>query len=248
MRIPFIPNTVILLLLVLAGTTLYALRAGYVSNGLIPLPAVDLESGSGMFLDWRIAALAQDRDACAIQVLASPLVSAKAVPDASEKPGCYWINAVTLETSAGAQIGASPLSCPMAAAFTLWVAHVVQPEAERAFGSRVKAIADFGTYSCRAIIGGFFQKYAKYLRQIDESMLMSEHATANAIDVSAFTLENGESISVERNFRDGGTKGAFLHAIHDGACSYFRVVLGPDANKEHYNHFHLDRGFLRACR
>lgn len=248
MRVPFIPNTVIWLLLVLAATGLYALRGGYVSEAMLPLPAVDLESGSGMFLDWRIAALAQDREACATQVLASPLVKARPVADATEKKGCYWINAVTLETAAGAQIGASPLSCPMAAAFTMWVAHVVQPEAQRVFGSRVKAITDFGTYSCRNIIGGFYQKYAKYLRQFDETTLMSEHATANAIDVSAFALENGETINIEKHWRAGGQKGDFLHAIHDGACNYFRVTLGPDANKDHYNHFHLDRGFLRACR
>jgi hypothetical protein len=33
---------------------------------------------------------------------------------------------------------------------------------------------------------------------------------------------------------------AFLHRIHSGACEIFGTVLGPEANDEHRNHFHLD--------
>ena len=33
---------------------------------------------------------------------------------------------------------------------------------------------------------------------------------------------------------------AFLHRIHDDACSIFGTVLGPDANAAHHDHFHLD--------
>jgi hypothetical protein len=33
---------------------------------------------------------------------------------------------------------------------------------------------------------------------------------------------------------------AFLHQAHDGACSIFGTVLGPDANDAHHDHFHLD--------
>jgi hypothetical protein len=35
-------------------------------------------------------------------------------------------------------------------------------------------------------------------------------------------------------------KSAFLRAIHKAACAIFSTVLGPDANKAHRNHFHLD--------
>jgi hypothetical protein len=35
-------------------------------------------------------------------------------------------------------------------------------------------------------------------------------------------------------------KTVFLHAIHRAACSLFATVLGPEANKAHKNHFHLD--------
>jgi hypothetical protein len=37
-----------------------------------------------------------------------------------------------------------------------------------------------------------------------------------------------------------GGKPAFLHAVHKAACTVFSTVLGPEANKAHKNHFHLD--------
>jgi hypothetical protein len=37
-----------------------------------------------------------------------------------------------------------------------------------------------------------------------------------------------------------GGKAAFLHAIHEAACAIFSTVLGPEADKAHRNHFHLD--------
>jgi hypothetical protein len=41
---------------------------------------------------------------------------------------------------------------------------------------------------------------------------------------------------------DGGLEGkaAFLRAVHKAACTIFATVLGPEANKAHKNHFHLD--------
>jgi hypothetical protein len=35
-------------------------------------------------------------------------------------------------------------------------------------------------------------------------------------------------------------KMAFLHAAHGAACRIFGTVLGPEANKAHKNHFHVD--------
>jgi hypothetical protein len=35
-------------------------------------------------------------------------------------------------------------------------------------------------------------------------------------------------------------KAVFLRAIHKAACTIFSTVLGPEANKAHKNHFHLD--------
>jgi hypothetical protein len=35
-------------------------------------------------------------------------------------------------------------------------------------------------------------------------------------------------------------KAAFLRGVHKAACATFATVLGPEANKAHKNHFHLD--------
>ena len=71
---------------------------------------------------------------------------------------------------------------------------------------------------------------------------------ANAIDITGFTLTNGKRVSILRDWPRRGAKAAFLREVHAGACDFFRVTLGPDSNKLHLDHFHLDRGLLRACR
>jgi hypothetical protein len=35
-------------------------------------------------------------------------------------------------------------------------------------------------------------------------------------------------------------EGIFLHAVHESACSVFGTVLGPEANNDLNEHFHLD--------
>ncbi|HEX5958218.1 MAG TPA: extensin family protein [Hyphomicrobiaceae bacterium] len=41
-------------------------------------------------------------------------------------------------------------------------------------------------------------------------------------------------------------KPAFLRAIHQAACGIFSTVLGPEANKAHKNHFHLDMAVRKS--
>jgi Extensin-like protein C-terminus len=120
------------------------------------------------------------------------------------------------------------LNCPMIAALNNWVKDVVQPEAQARFNTRVVEIESFGTYSCRGING-------------DAGARLSEHAFANAIDVSGFRLADGREISIMRDWPMGDAQAqAFLRDVHAGACGYFTTVLGPGYNFLHYNHFHLD--------
>lgn len=246
-RVPFVPNSVLLLGIVLVATGIYVAQGGYVSARYLPLPALDLKSGTGWFIDWRLAALNQDRALCTA-VLTGPEIEAAPVADRPRQEGCGWINAVRVERVGGASLGVEPLTCPVAAAFALWVNHVVQPAAEKHLGSRVTGIRHLGTYSCRRIVGGFWGKYGKYLEKVDPGASMSQHASANAIDIGGFRLANGDTVSVLKDWPGEGAKARFLRVIHEGACRYFRVTLGPDANKEHRDHFHFDRGFLRSCR
>jgi len=49
------------------------------------------------------------------------------------------------------------------------------------------------------------------------------------------------------NSEDPQVRG-FLRALHRAACARFSVVLGPDANAFHRDHFHFDMGPGPYCR
>ena len=69
---------------------------------------------------------------------------------------------------------------------------------------------------------------------------LSEHGYANALDISRFTLASGEVVTVKGGWYGTARERAFLRDIHDGACTMFTTVLGPEYNAEHRDHFHMD--------
>lgn len=236
MRIPFIPNT--LLLLVIGLLILIAVMGyrGHVRTSMMPFPVLDVNQ-SWFMTSWRIQGLKYDKAACRL-TMAHKSVNSRPVADSPIKNGCGWENAVRLQSLAGAGFAGARVGCPVAAALALWMNRVVQPAAQKHLGTRVKRIIHFGTYSCRNIRGSLFSKYLN---------MRSEHATANAIDIGGFRLENGKTVSVLKHWRSKSAMSKFLKEIHYGACSYFRVVLGPEANRLHADHFHFDRGMLIRC-
>lgn len=237
-QIPLVPNTIKLLVIVLLLTFGLAVRAGYVPARYSPFAPVDLADPSGWFMDWRLASLADDRTMCRA-ILQPPHVNASPVNARVNEKGCGWTNGFRVASAGGVRLSSSmTMSCQAAAALSLWLEHRVQPAAERHFSSRVSRVQHVGGYNCRHIRGSI----GRYIE------ILSEHAKANAIDITGFTLANGQRISVLRDWPRAGAKADFLHEIHQDACSFFRVTLGPEANKLHRDHFHLDRGFLRACR
>ncbi len=148
--------------------------------------------------------------------------------------GCGYPDGVSISRSGVSFGGPVVLSCQAAVALVMWERHVLQPQAQRVFGKRVASVETYGTYSCRNV----------YHR---ENARRSQHATANAIDVAGVTLEGGPAITVRYGWQTG-EQGHFLKAVRDGACGLFRVVLSPDYNKAHADHFHFDMGRWMACR
>jgi len=209
---------------------------GMVSQSWSPFPPISLETPGQWFTDPRLAALRFDRALCR-SVLRSPHIEATAIPDEPIRDRCGWSNAVRISSAGGTRIGIDKLTCETAAALALWIEYDVQPAAVAAFGKRVASVQNFGTYSCRTIIGNPMWKNVP-----------SQHATANAIDISGFALEDGTQINVKRDWRRGGKEGDFLRSIHQSACRLFRVALSPDFNEAHHDHFHFDRGFLVRCK
>lgn len=120
------------------------------------------------------------------------------------------------------------MTCPVAAALELWRTKTVIPAARDIFGAEVVRIEHLGTYSCRRLYGR-------------DDGPWSEHATANAIDISAFVLADGRRISLIDDWDGDEDERRFLRIVRDGACGVFATVLSPDYNTAHADHFHFDQ-------
>ena len=154
-------------------------------------------------------------------------------PDQSTGNGCGFTNALTLDRSTTPYSNTISMTCAQTAALYIWELHVMIPQAEKLLGSTVERIVTFGTYSCRNVAG---------------SHRRSEHAVANAIDIAAFKLADGRTVDVRSNWGKDTPEGRFLKKVHSGACRLFSVVLGPDYNAAHADHFHFDMGSGDVCR
>lgn len=224
-----------LLVLFVLGAAFAAFWLGLVPQRYSPFAPISLGEPPSWFVDIRLAALRRDPDRCRA-VLVEPHIKATPIPDSPFKDGCGWSNAVRLSGVGGTEIGVEQLTCEEAAALALWVEHEVQPLALSTFGSRVASLEDMGAYSCRNMIGNS--------RWRD---MRSQHALANAIDISGFKLADGRIITVAKDYKGTGPEGAFLREVHMRACRYFRVAIGPEFNAAHWNHLHLDRGVFERC-
>ena len=161
------------------------------------------------------------------------------LPDQYYGAGCSTLNTVRLATlhsdnAALALSNLGPVTCPLAASFAGWARFGADRAARQILGSALVRIETMGSYSCRNVAG---------------SGRRSAHATANAIDISAFILADGRRISVLGDWINGTTqKRRFLTTIHDSACKRFGTVLGPDYNAAHRDHLHLELSNRAYCR
>ena len=128
-------------------------------------------------------------------------------------------------------------TCPVAAAMEIWKRDTLDPAAQDIFGSPIASVEHLGAYSCRRLYGR------------DEGP-WSEHATANALDIAGFVLDDGTRISVLRDWEGEGDEARFLREVRDGACGAFSTVLSPDYNAAHADHFHfdMDNRWTGVCR
>lgn len=127
------------------------------------------------------------------------------------------------------------MTCRLAAGYVLWERRVLRPAARELLAADVAAVEHYGAYACRRIYGGVDGR-------------VSQHATADALDVAAVRLRDGRRISIARDWPGEDAEARFLRRIRDGACGPFRAVLSPDYNVAHRDHLHLDQGAYRVCR
>jgi hypothetical protein len=119
------------------------------------------------------------------------------------------------------------LRCPMIPQVDRWIATVIEPAARDTYGADLVEITVAASYGCRP------------MNNVPGAQL-SEHGHANALDVSAFTFSDGTRITVKSGWHGDLRERAFLHAVHDGACTQFTTVLSPDYDSHHHDHFHVD--------
>ena len=212
-----------------------------------PWAPLDVMAPPNFLTDYKLSRARASPTAC-LSALSQTGMVYDLLPDRITGPGCGFDNAVRLR-SAGVRIGpALPLSCPMALNFFMWERHALQPAAERNFGQRVAAIEHLGSYACRNINRG------EGTPPDAPTGSRSRHATADALDIAAFTLEDGKRITVIKDWGDDTTaapqrpQAQMLAEAHKGACRFFPGVLGPDYNAVHRDHFHLETGGYRMCR
>ena len=196
-----------------------------------PFTPPDLLERPYWLTSTKLKVLDRDPEDCSI-AFASAGVDAVILPRVERGRACYLENTIVLRKFSKASMNAEQTRCNIAARLYMWERHVVQPSAQKYFGQGVKEISHFGSYSCRTIA---------------RSHNMSEHATANAFDISGLRLANGRMISVVSGWKAGGKDAEFLHEVRSGLCDYFNLTLSPDYNADHKDHFHVDMGWVRGC-
>jgi hypothetical protein len=144
-------------------------------------------------------------------------------------PGeCGAVDAVQMDTvilSDQGKVAVSPpaiLRCTMAEEVANWIRDDVAPAASK-LGAPLRGLDNFDSYECRG-------------RNRGRGAALSEHGQADALDVRAFKLADGQAIgltdvNVAKDWRDG---------IRSSACARFSTVLGPGSDGYHEEHIHLD--------
>lgn len=155
----------------------------------------------------------------------------EAIPGRVE--GCGIERPVRVQAVSGVRLDRPVrMDCTTATALKTWVEEGVKPVLPR-----VTALDVAAGYVCRTI-------------NHQEGANISEHGKGRAIDISAFFLDSGERLTVLDGWRDDSI-GPRLSRIHAAACGPFATVLGPEADRYHQDHFHLDtsrRGGSPYCR
>lgn len=205
-----------------------------------PFAPLHLQDRPTFITTWKLMRLSQP--AYCRAALATAQLEVTPVPDRETADGCRLEDVVRV-SAAGSETGlrfnASFLaSCPLAVAYAMFERHALQPLARKHFGQEVTQLHHLGSYACRNVRGG---------------SRPSEHASANALDIAAVTLADGRRISLSGHWRDrqaaaSDPEALFLRELRDGACRFFRTVLGPDYNAAHADHLHLDMGGFNICR
>jgi hypothetical protein len=171
--------------------------------------------------------------------LTEAIAIAPSIPDIKGAGGCGGEDLVRLEAvvlPGERRVAVKPaavLRCAMASAIADWIRNDMAPLAA-GLGSTISDLDNFDSFECRG-------------RNRVVGARLSEHGRANALDVRAFKLANGRSISLTDRMVPRELRESVLHSV----CARFSTVLGPGSDWYHEDHIHLDlserRNNYRIC-
>jgi hypothetical protein len=171
--------------------------------------------------------------------LTDAIAIAPSIPDIKGPGGCGGEDLVRLEAVVlpdNRRVTVKPaaiLRCTMASTVADWIRTDMVPLAA-SLGTTIGELDNFDSFECRG-------------RNRVLGAKLSEHGRANALDVRALKLANGQSISLTDRNASRETRETVLHSV----CARFSTVLGPGSDWYHEDHIHLDlmerRGNYKIC-
>ncbi|KUQ54899.1 extensin family protein [Enterobacter bugandensis] len=199
-----------------------------------PFTPLNLDDPPGLITQYKLRRLTPE--ACAsllAQANQKKLIRTQAVADSGGE--CPLNNVVRVRDFGPVSLNGSFLaSCPLALSSALFVSQQARPLTKRFTGSELTRIEHLGSFACRNI---YHRPDAR----------RSEHATAEALDIAAFRLANGERVTVLNGWKSAKTQ-PWLKALLAASCGYYGNGLGPEYNAAHASHFHLGMRGFGLCR
>ncbi|XTZ37514.1 extensin family protein [Salmonella enterica] len=206
----------------------------YLPSYYNPFAPLQLNDPPGRITQYKLRRLTPQ--ACSVLLAeANQQRMLSSTPVADSQGDCPLINVVRVRDFGVVKLSSSFLaSCPLALSSALFVQQQARPLTERYMGSRLTRIDHLGSYACRNIYNRVEAR-------------RSEHASAEALDISAFHLANGQQITVLNGWKQAQTQ-PWLQAMLSASCGYYGNGLGPEYNAAHANHFHLGMRGFGLCR
>ena len=199
-----------------------------------PFTPLSLDDPPGPITQYKLRRLTPE--ACAsLLSQANQKTLIRTQPVADSAGACPLHNVVRVRDFGPVSLNSSFLaSCPLALSSALFVSQQARPLTRTWTGNELVRIEHLGSYACRNI---YHRPDAR----------RSEHATAEALDISAFRLANGERVTILHGWRSTKTQ-PWLQALLTASCGYYGNGLGPEYNAAHANHFHLGMRGFGLCR
>ena len=144
--------------------------------------------------------------------------------------GCGLQDGVKVTSVSGIKLSQPALiDCTTAKALHNWVENGIRPAVGKT-GGGLAGLEVAASYNCRP-------------RNNQKGAKVSEHGRGRAVDLSGVRLANGEVISVLKGWK---ARPKIVKAIHRSACGTFGTVLGPNSDRFHQDHIHVDTARYRS--